>query len=168
VVYYFTEYMCLSLWRAIERYEIWDYGLIKAFRQGPSIFAEKVNRLATSLQYKLKGSSDTRGVPAEDAALSFVDSLCPKGLLDSCARILRLKTNTAPQNTLKRKTAELEESDLQSSMDDSRRFKHRFYMEKPRLKVSLHAKATLSHLSAQLLKKKDSGGYDFVEVKYDE
>jgi len=139
-VYYFSQYLSLRLWRAVENFEVWDSTLVRAFAKGPRCFADRVNGAARGLRRRLTGSgrTDVRDVDAEVVTQSVLNRLRPRGLYDVCARIFRRKRKAnAVQNVrpLKRKKPDSEAEGSSTFDEDSTKFKHRFLMAPPRLIV---------------------------------
>jgi len=135
-VYWFSQYLTLRLWRAVENFEVWDSGMVRAFREGPRSFADRVNGAARQFTRRLIGSGRTDLEP-EAVTQSYLNLFRPRGLYQVCARIFRKrKAETENDRTLKRKRSDSEEG-LWTFADEnsSEKFKHRFLMAPPRLIV---------------------------------
>lgn len=137
-VYWFSQYLTLRLWRAVENFEVWDSGLVRAFREGPRSFADRVNGAARQFTRRLTRSGRTDLEP-EAVTQSYLNRFRPRGLYQVCARIFRKrKTEISNDRSLKRKRADSETTEgLWTFADEnsSEKFKHRFLMAPPRLIV---------------------------------
>ena len=144
VVYYYTQYLCLSLWRAVENCQVWDYRLIKAFCQGPRSFAEKVSGIARQLGRRF--SNKEHSATPEDVTRSYLEKFPKTGLFNCCARIWQgyVRSYLIGTRSLKRKKPE-KESESETERDrfsvfmegegPSKKYKHRFLMDPPRIIV---------------------------------
>ena len=146
VVYYYTQYLCLSLWRAVENCQVWDYRLVRAFCQGPRSFAEKVNEIAQQLGRRFRSNGE-HDVTPEDVTRSYLRMFPVTGLFNCCARLWQryVKFHRHGARSLKRKKPE-RESDSDAAEHDrfsvfmegegpSKKYKHRFLMDPPRIIV---------------------------------
>jgi len=137
-VYWFSQYLTLRLWRAVENFEVWDSGMVRAFREGPRSFADRVNGAARQFTRRLIGSGRT-DIEPEAVTQSYLNRFRPRGLYQVCAKIFRKrKAETENDRPLKRKRSD---SDMQDGFwaftdeNSSEKFKHRFLMAPPRLIV---------------------------------
>lgn len=135
-VMFLSQYLCISLWRALQTYEIWDSRLVTAFVKGPQTFTQGVTQLAKTVHRKLED------IQPEALVESYLSKLRPSGLYSSCAKILQKTKLPTLVKSLKRKKVEIEDKQEQDDDDDSEllavndgQYKYRFVMDQPRLIV---------------------------------
>eukprot|EP00210_Caulerpa_lentillifera_P009129 g8703.t1 len=136
-VMFLTQYLCISLWRALESYEIWDSRIVAAFVQGPRAFTQAVTELAKRVHRRMEN------VQVEAFAKTYLTRLRPTGLYSSCAEILKKTRIPSLLRSLKRKKFEAEEEetngDVNTEEDDQLfvlgkgKYKHCYRMDEPRL-----------------------------------
>lgn len=134
VVNFYSQYLALTWWRAVENYEVWDHRLVKAFIKGPRAFAAKVHDVASLLGQRLRGK---REINPEAVSQSYLERFRPRGLYEICARIFQQRA-IRNERPLKRKQPEAETEIEKFSLfaeGPSKKFKHRFLMAQPRLIV---------------------------------
>lgn len=137
-VLFLSQYLCISLWRALESCEIWDSRLVSAFVQGPRTFAHAVSTLVKDIHRRIGNTQPDVFVK------SYLSKIRPRGLYSSCAKILQKTRIPTLVRSLKRKKVEEEEKmpsmedvDMQDNVELSvlgeGRYKYCFIMDEPRL-----------------------------------
>eukprot|EP00210_Caulerpa_lentillifera_P009485 g9045.t1 len=134
-VMFLSQYLCISLWRALQSCEIWDSQLVTAFAEGPRAFSQKVSEFAKRVHQKM-----VEGVQPEAFVKSYLPRIRPTGLYSSCAKILqRAKVQSLVPSLKRKKTEEVEVDESNDYADllaaSKGQYKYRFVMEKPRLIV---------------------------------
>lgn len=142
VVNYFSQYLCLEMWRAVENCDVWDHRLVKAFLEGPRVFTNRIHSMVLHLRKTWKGGS-VNEIQPENVARSYLESLRPKGLYNCFARIFKKRQiASVPSRPLKRKKLDSQPESQRFSMfvdgeGPAKKYKNRFLMSQPRLIVTL-------------------------------